>query len=75
MTGFDERGLLTPTSSATIAFYSPARGRLLLLSPMQNGAGLTISPAARGSYQPAARGGSFNGVGCHESSGAEIRGY
>lgn len=56
MTGFDERGLLTPTSSATIAFYSPARGRLLLLSPMQNGAGLTMSPAARGSYQPAARG-------------------
>lgn len=56
MTGFDGRGLLTPTSSATIGFYSPARGRLLLLSPMQNGTGLTMSIGMPGAYQAAARG-------------------
>lgn len=56
MSGFDERGLLSPTSTASIGFYSPARGRLLLLSPMRNGAGMTMSLGSSGSFQPAARG-------------------
>ncbi len=57
MLGFDERGLLLPTTSATIAFYSPERDLLLLLSPTATASGaMTMAVVPRGSRPVSPRG-------------------